>query len=57
VIDFFKRDTNAVFEGRKRTDPEDDGGCETCPLYYEGDPLEVDYSGPFLAVTLRAHFF
>jgi hypothetical protein len=57
VIDFFLRDGNAEFDGKKRTDPQEDGGCEDCPLYYEGGPLEVDYSGPFVALTLRAHFF
>jgi hypothetical protein len=61
VIDFFLRDRNAVFEGRRRTDPGDDepetGGCADCPLYFPEDgPLEVDYSGPFATVTFRAHF-
>jgi hypothetical protein len=57
VIDFFMRDDDAVYDGRKRTDPKDDGGCEDCPLYYDGGPLEVDYSGPFISLTLRAHLF
>jgi len=56
VIDFFKRDPNAVYEGRKRTDPVEDGGCQNCPLYYTGGDLDVDYSGPFVTFTLRAHF-
>jgi hypothetical protein len=58
VIDFFLRDRNAEFEGRKRTDPETEGGCASCPSpYYEGGDLEIDYSGPFVIVTLRIHFF
>lgn len=57
VIDFFMRDKNAEYNGTKRTDPTDVGGCQDCPLYYEGGPLEVDYSGPFVALTLRLHLF
>lgn len=60
IIDFFKRDPNAEFEGRKRTDPPtadpETGGCDGCPLYYRGGGLEVDYSGPFANITLRTHF-
>ncbi len=57
IIDFFMRDPNAVWDGRKRTDPKDQGGCADCPLYYSGDPLKVDYSGLFATLSLRVHFF
>ena len=60
IIDFFYRDRNTTYEGRNRNDPGDrepeTGGCEGCPLYYEGGPLEIDYSGLFANITLRAHF-
>lgn len=56
VIDFFKRDGNAEYDGKKRTDPTDDGGCEDCPLYYTGGDLDVDYSGPFANISFRVHF-
>jgi hypothetical protein len=70
IIDFFRRDPNAEFEGRLRTDDQDPqnpeaGGCgdnpetpefDPCPQYYRGDPLEVDYSGPFANLSLRTHF-
>lgn len=56
VIDFWKRDPKAVFEGRNRTDPVDNGGCQGCPLYYTGGDMQVDYSGPFITLTLRSHF-
>jgi hypothetical protein len=70
IIDFFRRDPYAVFEGRARTDVQDPqnpeaGGCgdnpdtpeyDPCPQYYRGGPLEVDYSGPFANLTFRAHF-
>ena len=56
VIDFFMRDANASYNGTKRTDPEVDGGCESCPLYYDGGDLEVDFSGPFATFTFRIHF-
>ncbi len=57
IIDFFMRDPNAVWDGRKRTDPKDQGGCADCPLYYSGGPIEVDYSGLFATLSLRVHFF
>ena len=57
IIDFFMGDPNAVWDGRKRTDPKDQGGCADCPLYYSGGPIEVDYSGLFATLSLRVHFF
>jgi hypothetical protein len=60
IIDFFYRDPNTTYEGRNRNDPPDrdpeTGGCAGCPLYYRGGPLEIDYSGLFANLTLRAHF-
>jgi hypothetical protein len=60
IIDFFYRDPNTTYEGRNRNDPPDrdpeTGGCDGCPLYYRGGPLEIDYSGLFANVTFRAHF-
>ena len=56
IIDFFLRDPNGEFDGKKRTDPPEDGGCADCPLYYRGGPMEVDYSGPYTTLTFRIHF-
>lgn len=61
VYDFFLRDPNSTsFDGRKRTDPREDGleqtGCGDCPLYYTGGPIEVDYSGPYAQFSFRIHF-
>ena len=60
IIDFFNRDPNTTYEGRNRNDPGDrepeTGGCEDCPLYYRGGPLEIDYSGLFANLSFRAHF-
>jgi hypothetical protein len=61
IIDFFMRDPNAVWDGRKRTDPKEQGGCSEngnpCPMYYGGGPLEVNYSGLFATLSFRVHFF
>jgi len=61
IWDFFLRDPNATLpDGRKRTDPKvpgsDPTGCDTCPLYYDGGNIEVDFSGFFASVYLRVHF-
>lgn len=63
IWDFFLRDPNAELpDGRKRTDPRQPGtgqdtGCGDCGgPYYEGGPIEVDYSGPFTTISLRVHF-
>jgi len=58
IIDFFLRDPNAVWDGRRRTDPKNpDGGCADCPVYYTGGPLKVNYSGLFATFSFRVHFF
>jgi hypothetical protein len=57
VIDVFLRRPDGSWEGRYRPDPQENGGCEGCPLYYQGGELDVDYSGLFSVVSLRAHFF
>ncbi len=56
VVDFFLRDPEARFDGRNRQDPADDGGCEGCPLYYTGGPIDLDFSGPFTQFSFRVHF-
>ncbi len=56
VIDFFLRNPGGEFEGRKRTDPVDQGGCAGCPLYFKGGPMEIDYSGFFTNLSFRVHF-
>jgi hypothetical protein len=40
----------------QRDTPKSVGGCETCPLYYTGDTLDVDFSGPFATVSFWIHF-
>jgi len=40
----------------KRDTPKTQGGCETCPLYYTGGQLDVDFSGPFGSVSFWVHF-
>jgi len=61
IWDFFLRDPNATLpDGRNRNDPKVPGdektGCADCPLYYHGGNIEVDYSGFFSSLYLRAHF-
>ena len=71
VVDFFERDGGGEYKGSRRSDPklqdeEDEVGggygcgdpqkCREEP-YFSGDPLEVDFSGPFSTLTLRVHFF
>ncbi len=56
IIDFFLRDPEARFGGKNRQDPEDDGGCEDCRLYYTGGPIDIDFSGPFTQLSFRVHF-
>lgn len=56
IIDFFLRDPGARFDGKNRQDPQEDGGCEGCPLYYTGGPIDVDFSGPFTQFSFRVHF-
>jgi hypothetical protein len=57
VIDFYERRLDGEYDGRKREDPKDDGGCADCPLYYQGGPIEVDFSGFFAVLAFRVHFF
>jgi hypothetical protein len=40
----------------KRDTPKTEGGCDTCPLYYTGGQLDVDFSGPFASISLWVHF-
>ena len=56
ILDFFLRDPEARFDGKNRQDPEEDGGCEGCPLYYTGGPIDLDFSGPFTQFSFRVHF-
>ena len=60
IIDFFFRDPNTTYEDRNRNDAPDrepeTGGCDGCPMYYGGGPLEIDYSGLFANLSLRVHF-
>lgn len=56
IIDFFLRDPEARFGDKNRQDPSEDGGCEDCPLYYTGGPIDIDFSGPFAQLSFRVHF-